>query len=471
MPTKINAKVKMFRVGELGDCFLLTFQQGNRKGNVLIDCGSFRNSNQSKEQLNTIALKIKEILGEDKIDLLVATHQHNDHLSGFLHAKEVFESMNIEKVCFSWLDDPLDPLAQSIQEKHNKLKLTLLKIRNYLDQKEDPRAQKLKEDFDSFVDFHEDMTSEELAQAGNGAQSFNFAATKRPSTTDQAMDVLRSLGEVEYLSPGAIFDLPGIYSGGVKVYVLGPPRDYKKIKDTKPNAGESYDQHLTDLGFMAENFLNTLQGSDEVREERNYPFSRSFKKTQAELKSEKAYKDLIKRYEKEDWQNIDDDWLQVGENLALHLNSYTNNTSLVLAFELVFNEKFLLFVGDAQTGNWLSWKEVEWEDGEEHLDRILSNTVLYKVGHHGSHNATLKESLEAMTHPELVALIPVDDSDPNITKDYHPWRMPAENLYERLIEKTQGRILRMDHGKIEYSENNWIKEPEEEELYWEYDLE
>jgi glyoxylase-like metal-dependent hydrolase (beta-lactamase superfamily II) len=156
MPTKINAKVKMFRVGELGDCFLLTFKQGNRKSNVLIDCGSFRNSNRSKARLNDIAKEIKEILGRDKIDLVVGTHQHNDHYSGFLHAKEVFESMDIEKVCLSWLDDPLDPLAQSIQEKHKKLRLTLLAIRKELDKSSHQGAQKLKEDFDSFVDFHED---------------------------------------------------------------------------------------------------------------------------------------------------------------------------------------------------------------------------------------------------------------------------------------------------------------------------
>jgi beta-lactamase superfamily II metal-dependent hydrolase len=468
MPTKINAKVKMFRVGELGDCFLLTFKQGNRKSNVLIDCGSFRNSNRSKARLNDIAKEIKEILGRDKIDLVVGTHQHNDHYSGFLHAKEVFESMNIEKVCLSWLDDPLDPLAQKIQEKHKKLRLTLLAIREELDKSSHQGAQKLKEDFDSFVDFHEDVEDEsEEVFAGNGQT--RFAATQKPSTTDKALEVLKSLGEVEYLSPGTIFDLPGIYNGGVKVYVLGPPRDYKRIKDTKPNAGESYDRHLADLGFMADSFLNTLQGADEVREERNYPFNRSFKKSLSEL--EKNYAGLIGRYQEEEWQNIDDEWLKVGENLALHLNSYTNNTSLVLAFELVFNEKVLLFVGDAQTGNWLSWKEVPWEDQQDHFDHLISHTVLYKVGHHGSHNATLKDTMEAMTHPELVALIPVDDSDPNLTKEYHPWRMPAENLYERLIEKTQGRVLRMDHGKIEYPENHWAKEPRGEELFWEYELE
>jgi hypothetical protein len=40
---------------------------------------------------------------------------------------------------------------------------------------------------------------------------------------------------------------------------------------------------------------------------------------------------------------------------------------------------------------------------------LFANTVLYKIGHHGSHNATLREKgLEMMNHPELVAMFPVE---------------------------------------------------------------
>jgi hypothetical protein len=68
--------------------------------------------------------------------------------------------------------------------------------------------------------------------------------------------------------------------------------------------------------------------------------------------------------------------------------------------------------------------------------------VFYKVGHHGSHNATLKEGgLEAMTSPQLVAAIPVDQDFANNSKH---WEMPAAALYKRLQERTRGRILRAD---------------------------
>ena len=41
---------------------------------------------------------------------------------------------------------------------------------------------------------------------------------------------------------------------------------------------------------------------------------------------------------------------------------------------------------------------------------LLARTVLYKVGHHASHNATLREKgLELMQSDELVAMIPVDE--------------------------------------------------------------
>ena len=78
--------------------------------------------------------------------------------------------------------------------------------------------------------------------------------------------------------------------------------------------------------------------------------------------------------------------------LALAMNNATNNASLVLAFELSKGGKVLLFVGDAQAGNWRSWSDGAFDDGGTKVtaEDLLGRTVLYKVGHHGSHNATLK---------------------------------------------------------------------------------
>jgi len=74
---------------------------------------------------------------------------------------------------------------------------------------------------------------------------------------------------------------------------------------------------------------------------------------------------------------------------------------------------------------------------------LLERTVLYKVGHHGSHNATLREfGLEMMSSPELVAMVPVNRK----TAKKMEWKMPFPALWKRLQEKTGGRVLDRDNG-------------------------
>ena len=51
------------------------------------------------------------------------------------------------------------------------------------------------------------------------------------------------------------------------------------------------------------------------------------------------------------------------KELALKLDSDTNNTSLVTGFQLEESNKVLLFPGDAQVGNWLSWEDVTFDVG------------------------------------------------------------------------------------------------------------
>ncbi|WP_342150299.1 hypothetical protein [Methylorubrum sp. SB2] len=66
--------------------------------------------------------------------------------------------------------------------------------------------------------------------------------------------------------------------------------------------------------------------------------------------------------------------------LATALDKAINNTSLMLLFSI--GDAHLLFPGDAQ---WGTWREV-LKDPE--LCRLLEQCCFYKVGHHGSHNAT-----------------------------------------------------------------------------------
>jgi hypothetical protein len=85
---------------------------------------------------------------------------------------------------------------------------------------------------------------------------------------------------------------------------------------------------------------------------------------------------------------------------AKKLNAFLNNQSLVVLF--TFKGKKLLFVGDAQAGNWQHWlfdtKERKVESGmTADAKEILTSLDFYKVGHHGSSNATPKAVVEAMS--------------------------------------------------------------------------
>jgi hypothetical protein len=83
---------------------------------------------------------------------------------------------------------------------------------------------------------------------------------------------------------------------------------------------------------------------------------------------------------------------------------------------------------------------------------LLRRTVFYKVGHHCSHNATLKKGgLELMTRDDLVAFVPLDretaakqgKKDPYTGKP-KGWEMPAPPLYKALLEQAGKRVVISD---------------------------
>ncbi len=440
---KIDVNIKMYRVGELGDCFLIHFTDGTATSSVLIDCGSFRNGGPSVERMKAVAADIKTQQkmaggGPAPFDVVVGTHQHNDHLSGFVHAKDIFAEIGMKEVWLSWLDDPNDEKATLIAKGQRKLVDKLQKISALLPAMATAGLTNTVGE-PSAADHINDV----LGFYGLAAAT----ADSSPAVPQDGINNLKSLGKkVSYLSPGQILDLPGLAPGAVKVYVLGPPRDNDLLFDINPGKGESYESKLTAAANVADGLHSALTNFDDgqtLAEEGFFPFDKKFTRS---LTDDEFMNSAYKKKENH-WKTIDQEWLDQAEQLALYLDTYTNNSSLVLAFELVESKKVLLFVGDAQTGNWLSWKTIQWNNPAISLDSLLQKTVFYKVGHHASHNATLPEYLEKMTNPDLAAMISVDNSDPNITKP-NGWKMPAANLYKHLKQQTNFRILRMD-GKYE----------------------
>jgi hypothetical protein len=105
---KARLRVRMYRQG-LGDCFLLTF---NSKVHVLIDCGVIVGTAQPEPLMTSVVENIrKETNGE--VDVLVVTHEHWDHVSGFKQAQDAFEKLKFKQVWMAWTEEPGHPLSRS----------------------------------------------------------------------------------------------------------------------------------------------------------------------------------------------------------------------------------------------------------------------------------------------------------------------------------------------------------------------
>lgn len=416
--SKFRIKVRMYRQG-LGDCFLITVpRKKNTPFYAVIDCGVILGTENAGKMMTDVVEHIIQTTG-GHVDLVAATHEHWDHISGFGQAREIWTDKNrltVGQVLLSWAEDPKDPLARKLKTQHQALKIAL-----------QAAASRMR-----------------LA----GAESAAFEVTSMldffgaAGTTADALKTVKELSEdVRYCKPKD--DPIQIEGSDVKIYVLGPPPDEKLIKKYNPSKREPETYGIDSIN----NYLNALQPTlTDIDPET--PFDERF---QIPLDMAKQMPFFQQRYWGEDaesdeksqaWRSIDGSWLDSSSSLALQLDSATNNTCLVLAFELGDGD-VLLFAADAQVGNWLSWQDLKWNvnGGEVTGPDLLRRTIFYKVGHHGSHNATLRElGLEEMKALKL-AFVPVDRKMA-IKKRWN--QMPLNELMKRLNEITEERVVRID---------------------------
>src|SRR6266702_2986315 len=133
-PPASGVTVRMYRQG-LGDCFLLAFATGQagQAFYMLIDCGVILGTQDPSQIMQAVAADIEAASGGD-IHLLVATHEHWDHLSGFIQAGEAFRQMRIHNLWFAWTEDPADPLATRLraefQRSREALRIAVSNTRN-----------------------------------------------------------------------------------------------------------------------------------------------------------------------------------------------------------------------------------------------------------------------------------------------------------------------------------------------------
>jgi hypothetical protein len=461
--------VRMFCQG-LGDCFLISLPQADAPPySILIDCGVAMGTPKAETIMPAVVKKISALTG-GTVDLLVVTHEHWDHVSGFIQAAAQMTAgpsapgkLAFKHLWWAWTEDAQDPLARDLKQKYAKARLAVSRA------------------FRLGAGLAGDPASRQQLAALEGALAFHgpaalLAASKAGGVADAMQKPRQLVGadtnpkRMDCLLPGKQWPLPGeALSGlaaGVRAYVLGPPRASAKLTDIDPSKSdpETYDRQFpAAAGAAAADGLGVswawmaaalsadrgpaAADTDPATLDAAKPFDAKFG---LDFKSAAKAPFFQERYFADTPVNggrrIDGDWLWQGaQRLALRLEKYTNNSSLVLAFELPNSKKVLLFAADAQVGNWLSWHDQEYpaDDGRKVTAAdLLARTVLYKVGHHGSHNATLRQKgLELMNHPDLVAMLPVEAE---AVQRLRYGEMPLENLVATLKAKTQDRILRLD---------------------------
>ena len=424
----MKLRVRMYRQG-LGDCFLLTCSDGNGESHLLIDCGVLKGTGDAEKRMQMWlrACTTRRTEGSTGSSSRTST---GITCPGFLQAGAIFDTFEVGEVWLAWTEDPQDELANELRQRKQKRLNGIVAAAKLADRNDTPAARRTTEQLESLLNFHGDL---------------GLAGTK---TTGKALEWVKARqAPVKYLRPGdQLFDLAGL--PGIRLYVLGPPHDSRLIKRSDPSKKHPEVYELAAAEGSHQGFLAAAEALAEDQKPGGQPFDAFFRVDESEARNEN---DLWKKYyaKGRSWRRVDDDWLGYAGQLALQLDSDTNNTSLVLAFELSSRGDVLLFPGDAQVGNWLSWESLEWQVPEGAATRtvksddLLARTVLYKVGHHGSHNATLREKgLELMASSELAAMIPVN----RVTAKKMDWLMPFPALLTRLVEKTHGRVMDAERG-------------------------
>jgi len=442
-----RVRVRMYRQG-LGDCFLLTFDEGGDERHMLIDCGTLG--------ATTTGVKLAEVVADirattnDHLDVLVATHEHLDHVSGFRSQRDEFSEITVKEVWLAWTENPADTLAKKIVKAKNDLGAALTEAARALTSPHaSPAAKKDGEAVASLLGFFDPDA---------------LGASKFAPTVDEAMDFVRTGTDAKtrYFNPG---DGPveEEWLPGFRIFVLGPPRSEAAIYHLGEHGSSELYSLANALHGAAVLFASGKRPSDTFNADgeaktafaASLPFDVRFRHEATAADTKRMFRNTYFAADA-DWRRVDEDWLRVAADLALQLDSATNNTSLVLAIERLADGKVLLFPADAQEGNWVSWHDaaIKWNvtggagAGTVTAADLLERTVFYKVGHHSSHNATAKGSgLERMTTgSELTAFIPVDRAVALKRNPRGSWKMPAVPLYRRLLEQCNGRVVRSDIG-------------------------
>jgi beta-lactamase superfamily II metal-dependent hydrolase len=357
--------VRMYNVG-FGDCFLVEYPgTGGATRRILVDCGSIAAGPLAMtDVVEQILADTQDESGVSHIDVLVCTHRHADHVSGFGNPK--WKQVQIKEVWFPWTEDPDDEAATEIRESQARLALALVN-----------RWSKLAPGQEG-VDAEGSMPLGE-AQAPWHAMALNALTNQKAMT--MLHEGIASRPKAFFLSsdgnPKRVRTeaLPEI-----NAFVLGPSKSPDIIRDMDPPAGKTYLRQQVSRG-----------GTTEELE----PFSEDWPidPSQFAVHSDWQHLTVSDAHAK----RIEEAGTAWDPAVTVALEQAVNGTSLILAFEI--GEAVLFFPGDAQWGTWNAMLK------KSKARALIERAEFWKVGHHGSHNATPQEFVESLIGRQCCAMM------------------------------------------------------------------
>lgn len=416
--------MRIYNVG-FGDCTLLTFHYPDGEArHLLIDFGSTPVSGVSMSaRLKQVANEIRDTCG-GKLHGIVASHRHRDHIWGFTtYASgkgpgDIIRGCSPDVVIQPWTEDPdaqdSDYTAATLAEWGSS---------------KAAKGRSLNKAFVATLASMQTFAAHVEKQAGESLSALPRALRERLKhyavlslKNEKAVENLAAMGANKYVRYGSYLNLRKHFPG-VSFKVLGPPdlnqsREITKQRDSDP------DEFWMLTRFWAQMAL----GADSLKLGSQPLFPQA--KTHGWRLGPHHTRWFTRRASD----------LYAEQLLAIvgMLDDVLNNTSVILLIQ--FGGTKLLFPGDAQIENW------EYALGKSHVRTLLAGTHIYKVGHHGSRNATPKTLWERFRHrgpagsERLCSILP---TLPGVHgEEKNDSEVPRKTLVEALEKETD--LIRTD---------------------------
>jgi beta-lactamase superfamily II metal-dependent hydrolase len=397
--TKTNVTVRMYNVG-FGDAFLVSVTQGELTWRMLVDCGVF-----PAGQTRSIAESVKMIIADlaamapagspPHLDVIVATHHHIDHISGF--ADPAWSTVQVDEVWVPYVEDPSDRDGKVLK---GELTLAAASLHELIDTAEER------------IGLADEVARTKLAVAAI------FAANSEGdnAATDRLLGrngrTFRNTPKPRYVpNVNPAKNIIATTVPGVTAHILGPSRDPNDVKRMKPPKSVAWLKAAAD------------ERPDDADTRPLFDSAFAVPKAAIDAEIPEALRDSANDLDLESLSNAEE--LLAAASI---LENSVNNTSVY--FVLDVRGTRLVFVGDSQHGAW----EHVLNDSESL--KLVTEPAFYKIGHHGSHNATPKRFVENVLGRDHYAMMPFGP--------VAQWPSIPEDKLITALENSDTQLIRAD---------------------------